>query len=245
MYYEWLLLDPNVPNEEKAEFQIDAHGSAALVERAIQDQTIAQMGNAAANPIYGVDPKKWMKMFLKSKRLNPNDVQYTEEEQAKIDATPPPEPPVVTVAKIGQDTAMKQLAAKQTTEQQSQQSEERIAAAANALEGGNVQNDAARVAAEERRTQVDATVKLHELQTRHDLALMEYANKMHISLAQAKVDLARTAMQMQTQRDLNAADNAIDLHKHRTPPRPRGPKPPVQVPGRARNGQAFEQGAPA
>lgn len=247
MYYEWLLLDPNVPNEEKAEFQIDAHGSAALVERAIQDQTIGQMGGMAANPIYGINPKKWTKIFLKSKRLNPDDVQYTEEEQAKIDATPPPEAPAVTVAKIGQDTAMKQLAAKQTTEQQSQQSEERIAAAANTLEGGHVQNDAARVQAEQQRTQVEATVKLHELQTRHDLALMEYANKMHISLAQAKVDLARTAMQLQTQRDLNAADNAIDLHKHRTqqPRQPRGPKPPVQVPGRARNGQAFEQGAPA
>jgi hypothetical protein len=243
-YYEWLLLDPDVPNEEKGEFQIDAHGSIALVERAIQDQSIAQMGNMAANPIYGIDPKKWTKLFLKSKRLNPDEVQYTEEEQAKIDAAPPPEAPAVTVAKIAQDTALKQLAAKQTTEQQSQQSEERIAAAANTLEGGHVQNDAARVAAEQQRTQVEATVKLHELQTRHDLALMQYANQMHISLAQAKVDLARTAMQLQTQRDLNAADNAIDLHKHRTQQQrpPRGAKPPVQVPGRAPNGRAFEQG---
>ena len=43
-YYEWLLLDPDVPDEEKGEFTINAHGSIALVERAIQDQTLWQMG---------------------------------------------------------------------------------------------------------------------------------------------------------------------------------------------------------
>ena len=75
-YYEWLLLDPDVPNDEKGEFQIDAHGSIALVERAIQDQSITQMGNMAANPIYGIDPKKWAALFLKSKRLDPGQVQY-------------------------------------------------------------------------------------------------------------------------------------------------------------------------
>jgi hypothetical protein len=126
-FYEWLLLDPDVPNEEKGEFQIDAHGSVALVERAIQDQSIAQMGNMAANPIYGIDPKKWAKLFLKSKRLAPGDVQYSEEEQAKIDAAPPPEAPAVTVAKIAADTQLKLGAMKQTAEQQTAQSEEKIA----------------------------------------------------------------------------------------------------------------------
>ena len=244
-FYEWLLLDPDVPDDEKGEFEVDAHGSIALVERAIQDQTIGQMGQMAANPIYGVDPKKWTKMFLRSKRLDPEDVQYTEEQQAKIDAAPPPEAPAVTVAKIGADTAMKQLAAKQTVDQQSQASEERIAEAAHTLEGQHVQNEAGKIAAEQHRTLAEATVKLHELETRRELAMLQYANAHQISLDRVKADLAKTAMTLQTQRALNAEDNAADARRNR-PERPRrGAEPPGQTPGRAGNGRAFEQGPPA
>jgi hypothetical protein len=241
-YYEWLLLDPEVPNEEKGEFQIDAHGSIALVERAIQDQSIAQMGNMAANPIYGIDPKKWAKLFLKSKRLNPEQVQYTEEEQAKIDAAPPPEAPAVTVAKIAADAQLKLGVMQQTADQQTTQAEGQIAAAAHVLEGGKAQIEQTRVHGE-------LTIKASQIQMEHDRALMEYANRRNISLDQAKAELAKTAMTLSAQRELNAADNAVDLHKHRNPqPKPplaqppRGARPPVQLPGRAGNGRAFEQG---
>lgn len=233
-YYEWLLLDPEVPDEEKGEFVVNAHGSIALVEQAIQDQTIAQMGNLVKDPAYGVDPKKWFKLFLKSKRLDPAEIQYTPEQQAKIDAAPPPEAPTVTVAKIVQQTSLTELAAGQTADQQSLATEERIAAGAQALEGG-------RVEAENNRTVVNHIEKLHELQTQHDLALLQYANNHQISLVEAKAMLAKTAMTLQTQRDLNAVDNAADLHKHHTPA-PHGAPPPVQLPGRAGNGRAFEQG---
>ena len=51
-------------------------------------------------------------------------------------------------------------------------------------------------------------------------------------------------MTLQTQRALNAEDNAADARRNR-PERPeRGAKPPAQTPGRAGNGRAFEQGAP-
>ncbi len=239
-YYEWLLLDPDVPNEEKGDFQIDAHGSIALVERAIQDQSIATMAQMAMQPAYGIDPKKWAKLFIASKRLSPDDLMYSKEDQAKIDAAPPPEAPAVTVAKIAADTAMKQLAAKQTTEQQSQQSEERIAQAANTLEGGHVQNEAQRVQAEQHRTQVDATVRLHQIAAERDLAIMQYANAHQISIDAAKVELAKTSMQLQTERDLNAANNSLAERHHQREIAAR-PPPPVQAPGRAAPGHAFDQ----
>lgn len=238
-YYEWLLLDPDVPNEEKGEFQIDAHGSIALVERAIQDQSIAQMGNMAANPIYGLDPKKWAKLFLKSKHLSPEDVQYTEEELAKMEAAPPPEAPAVTVAKIAADTAMKQLASTQSADQRTEANEDQIAAAAHTLEVGKVQVN-------QQQMHIDATLAAHKLEMEHQRALMDYATRRGISLDQAKAQLAKTAMTLQAQRQLNAQDNAIDLHKHNNPkpplPQPpRGAKPPAQLPGRAPNGRAFTQ----
>lgn len=244
-FYEWLLLDPDVPDEEKGEFKINAHGSAALVERAIQDQTIAQMGQMAANAAYGIDPKKWATEFMRSKRLDPASFKYTEEQQAKLDAAPPPEAPAITVAKIAAQTAATQLAAKQSADQRTDANEAQIAQAANVLEGGHVQNDAARIQAEQHRTLANATVALHELQTRRELAMLDYANKRGISLDRVKADLAKTAMQLQTQRDLNAQDNAADLRRNNRPERPqRGAQPPGQVPGKAGNGRAFEQGPP-
>jgi hypothetical protein len=140
-YYEWLLLDPDVPIYEKGEFQIDAHGSIALVERAIQDQTIAQMGAMAANQIYGIDPKKWAELFIKSKRLSPDQLMYSEEEQQRMEAAPPPEQPAVTVAKINADTQLKLGVMKQTADQQTVQHEGQIAAAAHVLEVNTVQVD--------------------------------------------------------------------------------------------------------
>jgi len=231
-FYEWLLLDPDVPDEEKGEFKINAHGSVALVERAIQDQTIAQMGTMATNPIYGIDPKKWTKMFLKSKRLNPEDLQYTEEQQAKIDAAPPPQAPAVQAASIAADAALKQAVMKQQGDAQSIASEEKIEQAAQTLEGQKVQ--------------VKATVDLHELQMRHQLAMLDHANKMGMSINDVKSELARTAMTLNTQKQLNASDNATDLAKHRhssqQPPKTLpNAKPLAKAPGRSGNNRGFAQ----
>jgi hypothetical protein len=234
-YYEWLLLDTDVPNEEKGEFQIDAHGSIALVERAIQDQSIAQMAGVVANPLYGLDPKRWAKLFLKSKRLDPDDIAYSKEEQEKLDAAPPPEAPQVAAAKINADTQIKLGVMKQTAEQQSQQAEAQVAAAAQQLEGG-------KIAADQQQAHVDATIRLHELETRKDLALLDYANKHRMSLDQAKTALAKTAMQLNTERELNAVNNQAADRKHRREMvQAQMPKPPVQAPGRAANGQAASQ----
>jgi hypothetical protein len=233
-YYEWLLLDPEVPNEEKGEFQIDAHGSAALVERAIQDQTIGQMGALVVNPAYGFDPKKWATEYVKSKKLNPEAFQYTPEEQAKLDAAPPVEAPAVQVAKINADTQIKLGVMKQTADQQTAQAEGQIAAAAHVLEVGKVQVDQTQVHGE-------LTIKANQIQMEHDRALMLYANQQKISLDQAKMQLAKTAMQLSTERSLNASNQAHEMRKHVTPS---APKPAVQVPGRARNGQAASQAGP-
>jgi hypothetical protein len=85
------------------------------------------------------------------------------------------------------------------------------------------------------------------METRRQIAMLEYANRNQISLDRAKADLAKTAMTLRTQEKLNAADNAVDLHKHsQRPEKPRrGARPPGQVPGKAGNGRAFEQAPPS
>ncbi len=212
-YYEWLLLDPEVPDEEKGEFTINAHGSIALVERAIQDQTIAQMGTTVLTPAFGINPKKWAKMFLKSKRLDPEDLQYTEEEQKKIDEAGPPKDPKVQVAEISAKTAADELAVKKANDEQA--------------------------------TMVSHIEVLNEIHTRRELALLDYANRRQMSLEAVKAELAKTAMTLDAQRELNSVDHLVDLHKNgkeqAAAHTPQVAQPAAEVPGRAPNGRGFEQ----
>jgi hypothetical protein len=234
-FYEWLLLDPDVPEEEKGDFSINAHGSVALVERAIADQTIAQMGTLVINPAYGFDPKRWAEQMLKAKHIDPATFKYTKAEQERIDSQPQPGPPQIEVAKIAQDTQLKLGVMKQSADQQNQVSEERIATAAHTLEG-------ARIETTQQKAATEATVRLHEMEERRQLAMLEYANRHQITIDQARALLAKTAMTLETQKELNAADITADLHKHHSTLAHEAAKPPAQVPGRAGNNRAFEQG---
>lgn len=81
-YYTWLLQYGE--DDEKGDFQIDARGSSALVEKSLQAQEIATLLKAAGNPIYGIDPKKTMTEHLKARKLDPKNFQFDDEEWKKI-----------------------------------------------------------------------------------------------------------------------------------------------------------------
>ena len=105
-YYNYLLEYGD--DEEKGDFVIEATGSAALVERDIQNQSIAQMGQLVQNPVYGIDPKKWYAEYLKSQRLDPAMFEFDDEEwKAVVEQmmSPPPQPQVE-VANIRSQTEL-------------------------------------------------------------------------------------------------------------------------------------------
>ena len=81
-YYNYLLQYGE--DEEKGDFMVDARGSSALVERDIQNQQILQMSAIVANPIFGLDPKKWASEFLKSQRLDPKRFEYDDEKWRQL-----------------------------------------------------------------------------------------------------------------------------------------------------------------
>lgn len=78
-YYTYLL-QYGENDEEKAEFVIDARGSSALIERDINNQAIQQLGAMVSNPVFGIDPKKWIAEWLKSQRLDVRRFEFTDEE---------------------------------------------------------------------------------------------------------------------------------------------------------------------
>jgi hypothetical protein len=205
-FYEWLLLDPDVPSDEKGDFKINAHGSAALVERAIQDQSIVQMGTMVVNPVYGGDPKKWFTEFLKSKRFDPRAFTYSEEEQARLEQQPPPKPPQVQAAEINTQARIEVAKIGAATAEK-------------------------RIGLDEQDVKTSATLALHELQMRRELAMMDYAARHQITLEQVKAQLAKTAMTLDTQKQLSAHRNGGGQVA----------TPAVEPAGRAANGRAFEQ----
>lgn len=220
-YYEWLLLDPDVPDDEKGDWTIDAHGSSALVEQALQDQFLLQGIPYIQNPAnpFGVNPKKWFAEVMRSKKLNPETVQYTEEEQAKMDQQPPPAAPQVQAAQIRAATEEKKIAA--------------IAA--------DTQADNARA---DKELATNATVELHTLQLKRELAMLEYANREKTTLDQIKAKLADTSMKLQVQERLsqNRGGQQQGNGRQKRPQRggPQVATPAVEPRGRAPNGQAFQ-----
>jgi hypothetical protein len=217
--YEYLLLDPDVPDDEKGDWSIDAHGSVALVERAIQDQTVMEMGQFAINPAFGVDPKRWFAEFSKTKHLNPKNFQYTPEEQAKIDAQPKPAAPAVEVAKIKSGDAKLDRELQQALAGQAAQITKVIADGANQTKAQiaamrkevdelrvkkDTDRDTAYVQAETVRSQNEHVARMKELDAKLQLATLEYANKRELKLADVKKELAMTQMTLEVQERMEA-----------------------------------------
>lgn len=78
--YYTFLLQYGPDDKEKGDFSIDATASSTLMQRDMQDEGIAQMGQFVINPIFGKDPKKWMNEWMRSQNLNPSLMDYDDEE---------------------------------------------------------------------------------------------------------------------------------------------------------------------
>lgn len=264
-YYEWLLLDPEVPDDERGDFQINAHGSIAMVERAIQEQTFLAILQSSGNPAFNIDPAKAFAEYLKAKRLDPRKIQLSDEDKAKRDAQPPAPPIPIAVAQIRAQSAEKIQAADAQTaaqlqEQEAQAEMQRIQAEAEheqgLLQSGGTQPhmaaataqiekeriraqtamtvESSRAHAEESRAskemliaQQNGQYEIQKMQLQKDLAVLEYAQKHQLTLEQVKADLAKTAMQEETKRQLASTEQAlavsegdknrvVDVHKHHT-----------------------------
>lgn len=256
MFYEYLLLDEKVPDDEKGDWKINARGSSAMVERSIREQTIAQMTSIAENPIFGVDPKKWFKQLVKSKRMDPADFQYTPEEQEKIDNAPKEPPPAVQVAQIKAQIEQMKIQAAQQNAQIEAQMEKELAQLVNETKVTveNMRNETARlkvkmdtdrdtiyVEAQTKKITTDYEGKMREIEAKKELLAMELAANQQITVEQAKVKLADTTMKLQVQRELAQADMALDMHKDSQKNRMESMRSAAEVPGKASPGKGFTQ----
>jgi hypothetical protein len=255
-YYEYLLLDPDVPDDEKGDIKINAHGSVALVERSIQDQTIAQMTPLAENPMFGVDPKKWFAELAKSKHLDPRRFQYSKEEQEKLEKQQPPPPPAVQVAQIKAQISQAQMQADAKRAQEEDalaremahldmQAGEATDRLRNETEQLRIKmdtdRDTAYVSAQTQENQATYQHNMQLLQLKRDLAQLDYASKHALSLEQVKAKLADTAMKVRAAKEMATLDAGISLRQHHTPSADALMKPVTQLPGKSGDNKAFSQ----
>lgn len=111
-YYDFKMArdpDPKI----KGDFDVDARGSTALVERDIQNQAILNLANITNMPRYSphLKVRDELKAILKAFKMNPDDLMKTEE-QAKKDmaATPAQQDPRIVSSELQAQTKMADIA---------------------------------------------------------------------------------------------------------------------------------------
>lgn len=254
--YEWLLLDPDVPNDEKGDFRINARGSISMVEKAIQEQTWLHLISVSANPVFGLSPEKIAEQILISKRLDPRKVQLTDEEKAQRAQQPPPVAPAVQAATIREQGAMQRLQLELQAEQGQAAQAGQGAAPDTSLQVAQIRHET-----ELSKAQINQATDLEELRLRREEAreqrehewrmqqaklqekMLEFSQARQQTLDETKKELTDTAMRLSTQKELSNQSLAADLHKHHNPApaTPQVATPPTEPVGRAEPGQAFAQ----
>lgn len=194
-YYHWLL--QHGKDEEKGDYCIDARGSSALVERDIQNQAVAQMGNIVLDPRFGADPKKWFAEFCKSQRLDVKRFEFDDEQWQQI---------VENMAQEPQDPALgvAQLRA---------QADERIK-----VLDGQIKKDL---------LMLEQRFEDHHRERDRQLELIvkefEQSGAKSISLDQLKAKLADTTIRARTQRELSRDNVRREALKPAAEPKGRAP----------------------
>lgn len=214
-YYEWILIHGE--DDEKGDMQIEAIGSSALVEREIQSMQAAQILQMSLNPAFGYSPKKAADEVLKSWKFNPKSFELSEEEKQQAQQAQQQVPPMpqVEVAKINTQSREK------IADMQMQSNERKMVE--------DLDRDEAYQETMKERSAQDFQAKREELRLRRELAIMDYANKNELKLADVKSQLANTAMKLRTQKELTNMDGKA----------PQVVTPAVEPVGRAPDGEAF------
>lgn len=180
-YYAYLLCYGE--DNEKGDFQIDARGSSALVQRDVENQSIAEMANVVSNPIFGVDPKKWFEEWCKSKHLDPKRFQFDDKKWEEI------------VAGMAQGQQDPRLAVAQMRAD---------------VDGKLKQME---LAFEQQENAKDRELKLMIAQIDAELAKAGLTADQQKVLAEIKGRLGDTAIKIRAQREMQLNEHAIELSK--------------------------------
>jgi hypothetical protein len=179
-YHEWVLVYGE-DDAMKGDFQIQALGSSALVERDLQNQQMPVILNASLQPSYGLDPVLAMEEYLKSQKFSPESFQLTDERKKELASQTPPPPPQIAVAEIKEKGLTERQAAEHAHDQRMEQFRQQFDA---------TQHKADR----------DLQQAMADLDAR--LQMADLSSEERQNLEKQKVLLAKVTMELNTQKDL-------------------------------------------
>lgn len=196
-YYDWMM-QYSENDDIKGDFSVDARGSTYLLMRDEQRQGITNLLAAATHPIYGkfINAKKLFTESLRLSHILPQDVMNTDAEITEIEKQPPPKSEKIQVAEIQAQGAAQAQQIEAESEQANLKLKEQIAANENAYD-------------------------LRELEMRHQLALLEYANKNQVTLDQIKASMIELTMKQAhdvTMATLNTRKETASLQQMQSQP---------------------------
>lgn len=185
-YYAWGMQDPNVDAKAKnGDLKCRARGASTLIYRDSAAKFLPQLTAIVADPRFKINPEKWIAEVLRGNKVNPQLIQFTEEESNAI------------------------------AEQQAQQGQP-----------ADPRIEAAKINAEAKAADREATVQLKQAQLQHDsqesqadresdmilkgmereIQLLEFSGRREISLEQIRALLASKSLDIRNKREMAAAE---------------------------------------
>jgi hypothetical protein len=247
-YYEWLMVYGE-DDSCKGDFQIQAMGSTSLYERDASNQFLSQIAPLVMNPQSGMSYARWLEQMLKANKVDYKPLMLTDAEKAEAAQQQPPAPPQIEAANIRSQSAIQ--IAQLNAQSEAQNLQLKNAETMQELEYKE------RLAA----TQLSIKMDEAERQREHEIAMeklrnqnvmMQYAMQHNLTWQQVeqelKVDVARDALKLKTQKELSQEAMAADLQKHHSisgkdlyKHNTQASSPLVEPAGRASPGQAYAE----
>ena len=227
-YYKHIL-QHSKDDSMKGDFNIDARGSSALIEKDSANQALLQIGAYVNNPVFGKDPKKWLDKVLKAYHIDPDTLNFDDEQWKEIVekmAQPTPDPKLE-IETLKAETIMQLATFKAEREAENKQYDTEVAAATRNKDIElEVFKDQMKAANEEKQMQFQVGIK--EMEQNFAATLLELTeqgvNSRHVDVMKQKIQ--DTMLKLQAQISLSDTDVAT---------------PAAEPDGRAPDGKSFEK----
>lgn len=214
-YYIYHLLHGN--SDQKGDLQVNVKGYQSQVERDIQNQELGQMAGIVTDIRFGLDPKKWVKEYLKSRNLSASAMEFDDENWEQILAnyqqileSSGGEDPRVTVAKIN---GQSRLATEQLRGEYA---------------GSMFLNKAA---AEAQQQELDRKLEIFKTMMIERIKEMDMAGMDKREADKIRASLTEEWMKISSVHELAQMKASADML----------PKPPFEPPGRAPVGESYQR----
>lgn len=186
-YYDWKMANDPDP-KIKGDFEIDARGSSALIERDIQNQALLNLANITNNPRYipHLNEREELKSILKAFKVDPESLMKPEDQvKQEMEAAAQqgaPQDPRIAVAEMNLQARQLEIEAKK----EAMQVEAQLAQSENEVKQQNLayQNERERVESEQKmvENQLEREMALAKMEQDGVMTREEMARKERLEL---------------------------------------------------------------